>query len=287
VNERSDESLAADPATVDRAAFRARVDAGLARIEARVEEALDKADAASVSIEERGNMYRLLGAYRGLSEALVEGTQAKLTAAELDLEFKQVTAPVEGYVANLNPRLGSQAVANQPALALIDINSFWVHGYFRESYIGGIGAGDRAVVTLMSYPDHPLEGRVDSLGWGIYQDDGSTGANLLPDINQTFQWIRLTQRVPVRVHLSDVPDDVQLRVGTTAVVLVMKGSATAKGGVSRRHRAHCSDSLLRSSHNFSGIHSGRRFRLENKQYVTAWGQAYILQMRTDVLAIQT
>jgi multidrug resistance efflux pump len=77
----------------------------------------------------------------------------------------------------------------------------------------------------MSYPDTPLEGYVDSLGWGIAQQDGSTGFELLPNINPTFEWIRLAQRVPVRIHLVDVPDDVELRVGTTASVLVMTGSS--------------------------------------------------------------
>jgi multidrug resistance efflux pump len=140
-----------------------------------------------------------------------------------------VKAPVDGYVTNLNLRQGSQAVANQPALALIDINSFWVHGFFRENYIEGISEGDRAIVTLMSYPDKPLEGRVDSLGWGIAQEDGSTGPDLLPIINPTFEWIRLAQRVPVRVHLLDVPDEVSLRVGTTASVLVMTGTDASEG----------------------------------------------------------
>ena len=103
---------------------------------------------------------------------------------------------------------------SQPALALVDINSFWVHGFFKENYIEGIREGDRTIVTLMSYPDHPLEGCVDSLGWGIAQQDGSTGYNLLPSISATFEWIRLAQRVPVRVHLTQVPDEVKLRVGT-------------------------------------------------------------------------
>ena len=76
----------------------------------------------------------------------------------------------------------------------------------------------------MSYPDKPLEGRVDSLGWGIAQNDGSTGFDLLPNISPTFEWIRLAQRVPVRIHLDKVPEDVQLRVGTTASVLVMTGT---------------------------------------------------------------
>jgi multidrug resistance efflux pump len=87
--------------------------------------------------------------------------------------------------------------------------------------------GDRAIVTLMTYPDTPLEGRVDSLGWGIAQDDGSTGFDLLPTISATFEWIRLAQRVPVRIHidLDKLPEGVKLRVGTTVSVLVMTGTS--------------------------------------------------------------
>ena len=72
----------------------------------------------------------------------------------------------------------------------------------------------------MSYPDQPLRGRVDSIGWGISQSDGSTGYNLLPNVSPTFQWIRLAQRIPVRMHLDEVPQGVELRVGATASVLV-------------------------------------------------------------------
>jgi multidrug resistance efflux pump len=161
--------------------------------------------------------------------AVVAEEEAAAENRRLDLEFTQVRAPVDGYVTNLNLRLGSQAVANQPALALVDINSFWVHGYFRETVIKDIRAGDRAIVTLMAYPDTPLDGRVDSLGWGIAQSDGSTGYNLLPEISATFEWIRLAQRVPVRIHLVDVPDEVKLRVGTTASVVVMTGTHDGSG----------------------------------------------------------
>ena len=154
--------------------------------------------------------------------------QAEVREAELNLEFTQVRAPVDGYVTNLNLRLGSQAVANQPALALVDVSSFWIHGFFRENYIEDIREGDRAIVTLMTYPDTPLEGHVDSLGWGIAQQDGSTGPDLLPNISPTFEWIRLAQRVPVRIHLGQVPEGVDLRVGTTASVLVMTGTSGKK-----------------------------------------------------------
>ncbi|MCZ6502133.1 MAG: HlyD family secretion protein [Gammaproteobacteria bacterium] len=169
-----------------------------------------------------------LGAHGELNPRL-RSSQAKVREAELNLEFTQVRAPVDGYVTNLNLRVGSQAIADQAALALIDINSFWVHGFFRENYIEPIRAGDRAVVTLMTYPDTPLEGRVESLGWGIAQDDGSVGDKLLPSISPTFEWIRLAQRVPVRVRLLTVPDTIKLRVGTTASVMVMTGASGNDG----------------------------------------------------------
>jgi multidrug resistance efflux pump len=164
----------------------------------------------------------------GDQNAQVRLAKAEVQTAELNLEFTQQKAPVDGYVTNLNLRLGSQAVANQPIMALVDVNSYWVTGFFRENYIEDIRKGDRAFVTLMSYPDKPLEGRVDSLGWGIAQQDGSTGFDLLPNISPTFEWIRLAQRVPVRIHLDKVPEEVKLRVGTTASVLVMTGTSNSK-----------------------------------------------------------
>jgi len=160
----------------------------------------------------------------GEDNARLRAAKAELETARLNLEFTQVKASVDGYVTNLNLRLGSQAVANQPALALVDVNSYWVDAYFRETFVGRFRAGDRAVVTLMSYPDKPLQGWVDSAGWGIAQSDGATGADLLPNISPTFEWIRLAQRIPVRVHLDSIPEGVHLRVGTTASVLVMTGT---------------------------------------------------------------
>jgi multidrug resistance efflux pump len=164
----------------------------------------------------------------GEQNAQLRLAEAKVRSAKLNLEFTQQKAPVAGYVTNLNLRLGSQAVANQPIMALVDVNSYWVTGFFRENYIEDIRKGDRAIVTLMTYPDKPLEGRVDSLGWGIAQQDGSTGYDLLPNISPTFEWIRLAQRVPVRIHMEKIPEGVQLRVGTTASVLVMTGTIDSK-----------------------------------------------------------
>lgn len=161
----------------------------------------------------------------GADNPQVRAALAALRSAELNLEFTEVRASVDGYVTNLNLRVGTQAVANQPALALVDVSSFYVQGFFRENAIAAIRPGDQAIVTLMTYPDTPLKGVVDSLGWGIAQSDGSTGVDLLPNVAPTFEWIRLAQRIPVRVHVVDIPEPVRLRVGTTCSVLVRTGTA--------------------------------------------------------------
>ena len=161
----------------------------------------------------------------GDANASIREARAAVRQAELNLEFTQVRAPVDGYVTNLNLRLGGQTVANQPALALVDVNSYWVDAYFKETAIAEMKKGDQAVVTLMTYPDQPLAGTVDSLGWGIAQQDGSTGFELLPNVNPTFEWIRLAQRIPVRIELDKVPEDVALRIGTTGSVLVRTGTS--------------------------------------------------------------
>jgi multidrug resistance efflux pump len=156
-----------------------------------------------------------------VAKANVEVATANLHAAQLDLEFTEVRAPVDGYATNLLLRYGSQTVANQPALALIDTNSFWVHGYFKETQVENIRPDNKVVVKLMTYPDAPLEGVVESMGWGIAQQDGAPAADLLPAINPSFDWIRLAQRIPVRIRLTRIPDEVELRVGSTASVFVM------------------------------------------------------------------
>ena len=166
----------------------------------------------------------------GESNSQFRVAEAAKRQAQLNLDFTEVSAPVDGYVTNLNLRMGTQTVANQPVLALVDSSSYWVDAYFKENSIADMMPGDRAVVTLMTYPDTPLEGRVDSIGWGIAQQDGSTGFELLPNVNPTFEWIRLAQRVPVRIRLDNIPDGIALRVGTTGSVLVMKGTAGKDGG---------------------------------------------------------
>ncbi len=165
---------------------------------------------------------------RRVAEATVLQAQAALHAARLDLEFTQVRAPVDGYVTNLNLRLGSQAVANQPTLALVDVNSFWIAGFFKETVLGPIGRGDRAIVTFMTYPTRPSKVGWKASAGALPRRMAAPVSTCCRQSSPTFEWIRLAQRVPVRIHLLEVPDDIKLRVGTTASVLVLTGTAGRK-----------------------------------------------------------
>ena len=161
----------------------------------------------------------------GDANARLRTAKARVHSAHLALEFTEVRAPVDGYVTNLNLRLGDHATANKAALALVDVESYWFYGFFKESLLKDVNSGDRAIITLMKYPGQPIEGRVVGTGWGVWQKDGSTAQELLPQVSATFEWIRLAQRVPVRIEFESVPEDIDLVVGTTGSVLVMSGTA--------------------------------------------------------------
>ena len=199
---------------------RARISSRSSKIEfERLQEIFEK-DPGAVSQKDLNQ--REANYLQSLSQ--IDVSRESLRNAKLNLSYTRVHASVEGYVSNVDFQIGTQAVANTPILALVDSNSFWVFGYFRESQIGRFSIGDAARVTLMAYPDQPLQGTVESLGWGIAPSDGNSGANLLPSIKPVFQWIRLAQRIPVRVKLDKVPAGVELRFGLTASVMVLSDS---------------------------------------------------------------
>lgn len=154
--------------------------------------------------------------------ANVELAKANVEEAHLNLNFTKIYAPTDGYITNLNLRVGSQVVANSPVVALIDENSFWIEGYFKETDLVGVDPQDKAYVTLLMHDDVILEGKIKSIGYGIAKQDGSTGNDLLPNVNPNFQWIRLAQRIPIKVTLDKIPEDLQLRVGMTASVKIIK-----------------------------------------------------------------
>ena len=162
----------------------------------------------------------------------VEAAQANLAqadvaldAARLNLERAQVRAPTAGLVTNLDMRTGSYAQAGRAALALVDAKSFYVEGYFEETKLPRIHVGDRVRVTPMG--GQRLDGTVESIAAGIADRDRTTGAKLLPSVNPTFNWVRLAQRIPVRVKLDPLADGTRLVAGETVTVQVV-GDEAAK-----------------------------------------------------------
>jgi multidrug resistance efflux pump len=136
-----------------------------------------------------------------------------------------VLSVVDGFVTNLELRAGAYATGSRPVLALVDRNSFYVEGYFEENKLPGIHLGDPVSVALMG-AQQKLSGHVESFAEGISDRDRSAGSNMLPNINPTFNWVRLAQRIPVRIALDPVPAGVRLVAGQTATVEVRARTAT-------------------------------------------------------------
>jgi multidrug resistance efflux pump len=111
------------------------------------------------------------------------------------------------------------------ALSLVDAHSFWVEGYFEETTIGPIADGDPASVWLMGFPQE-IKGHVDSLARAINVPNAQSDAAGIADVSPVFTWVRLAQRVPVRIHLDVVPAGVRLVQGMTATVQVHPKSAS-------------------------------------------------------------
>jgi len=144
--------------------------------------------------------------------------QAQLDAAKLNLKRTKVVATVDGYVTNLNVHPGDYARVGDPKMAVIDKDSFWVYGFFEETKLPHIRVGDTAELQMMSGEE--LKGHVESISRGIYDRDNPESRELVADVNPTFNWVRLAQRVPVRIHIDEIPDGFLLAAGTTCTVIV-------------------------------------------------------------------
>ena len=140
--------------------------------------------------------------------------------AKLNLQRSEIVAPVDGYVTNLNLYAGNYASAGTARMAIIDKNSYWVYGYFEETKLPNVRVGDKVEVRLLS-GETTLKGHVESIARGITDRDNPSGPNLLADVNPVFTWVRLAQRVPVRVHLDHIPDGLALAMGTTCTVSIL------------------------------------------------------------------
>lgn len=152
------------------------------------------------------------------AEADLRQAQAQLESARLNLKRTRVLAPVDGYVTNLSVFKGDYAAAGAPKLAVIDAHSFWVYGYFEETKVPHVRVGAAAEMRLMS--GQTLQGHVESIARGIYDRDNPQSRELTADVNPTFNWVRLAQRVPVRIALDPVPEGLLLAAGTTCTVVL-------------------------------------------------------------------
>ncbi|NLH83544.1 MAG: HlyD family secretion protein [Phyllobacteriaceae bacterium] len=210
-----------------------RIDAS--RFELALRQATAAADGADAALAQAGrdlDRYRRLGdatvtrqkreeveTAAVQAEAAARRAHADLDLARLDLDRAQVRAPVAGIVTNLDLRPGTWVAAGKPATALVDVASFHVDGYFEETKLRHIRVGDHAVVRPMGSSE-TLDGHVAGIAAAIEDRERSASTGLVANINPTFSWVRLAQRVPVRIALDDVPADVHLVAGRTVTVTV-------------------------------------------------------------------
>jgi multidrug resistance efflux pump len=206
---------------------RARFELALRQAEASLQAqrtALDQAENEARRNRQLGNLVSQENREQGqarvnqLRAALDQALVAR-DVARLNLDRTRVAASSDGIVTNLDLQAGAYVSAGHPVLALVDRNSFYAEGYFEETKLPGISLGDAVSVSLMGTKQQ-LSGHVDSFAQGIADRDRNTAGNLLPNVNPTFNWVRLAQRIPVRIALDRVPEGVRLVSGQTVTVEV-------------------------------------------------------------------
>ena len=153
------------------------------------------------------------------AKAVVGVAQASLEHAQWQLGQTAVKSPVDGWVTNLTTRVGDYASAGHPVFALVDSNSFYVIGYFEETKLRHIRSGDNAQIVLYS-SKQTLQGHVSSIGRAIVDQSVEGGNSLVANIKPNIPWVRLAQRVPVRIELNSLPADTTLVSGTTCTVSI-------------------------------------------------------------------
>ncbi len=185
---------------------------GLAEAEAAVLTANADLDQAKANLGEPGD-----------ANFRIQGAKVQLEQANLNLNWTSIHAPADGYVTNMHLLDSTYVTPGQPFALFVDASSFRVDAYFQETKLKHIQPGDRAVITLMGHHDLPLEAYVESIGYAINPPnlaDTEGPSNIVPTIEPTFDWIRLAQRVPVRIRFKEIPKDLHLVSGMTASIAI-------------------------------------------------------------------
>ena len=170
------------------------------------------------------------------AKAAYEAAAHQLAQANLNLTRTKVVSPVDGYVTNLLLRVGDYAVTGNPNISVIDSDSFWIDAYFEETKMANVCVGDRAEAQLMGYAQ-PIVGHVKTVTRGVSVSNAAAGTQGLPNVDPIYTWVRLAQRVPVRVAIDSVPTGVPLVSGMTATVTIRQPAADGHPGLFGRIRA--------------------------------------------------
>jgi multidrug resistance efflux pump len=213
--------LAATIERADAAIAEARAQLEQARKEARRDVALG--DLVATEAREQ-NVARVRTSEAALTRAIADRNVAKV-----DIQRTEVRASVGGVVTNLDIHPGDYLAAGAQAMALVDTASLRVEGYFEETKLRRVAIGDRVRIRLMG-EDAEIAGHVESIAAAIADDQRDDTGNLLPKVAPTFSWVRLAQRIPVRIHIDRVPAGIRLIAGRTAAVEILPTVATPVGG---------------------------------------------------------
>jgi multidrug resistance efflux pump len=176
------------------------------------------------------------------AKAALDAAQQQLAQAEINLQRTKVRSPVNGYVTNLLMRVGDYARAGASNISVIDADSFWIDGYFEETKMAGICVGDRSEAKLMGY-SQPIIGHVGTVTRGISTSNAASGTQGLPNVDPVYTWVRLAQRVPVRISIDTIPAGVPLVSGMTATVTVRPASEVDHRSWLDRARTNVLDQL--------------------------------------------
>jgi RND family efflux transporter MFP subunit len=176
------------------------------------------------------------------AQAAFDAAQQQVAQADINLKRTQVRSPVNGYVTNLLMRVGDYAHAGATNVSVIDADSYWIDGYFEETKMAHVCLGDRAEAALMGYRD-PIVGRVQTVTRGISVANAAPSTQGLPNVDPVYTWVRLAQRVPVRIRITDVPAGVPLVSGMTATVTIRGAEARESGSWLRQGFAGLADRL--------------------------------------------
>jgi RND family efflux transporter MFP subunit len=174
-----------------------------------------KLGAQAVSLEERETSQSAAD----VAQASYQSALAARDQAKVNLERTVIKSPVNGYVTNLTLRIGDYATAGQSKMSVVDSDSFWISGYFEETKLPNIHEGDYAHIRLMGW-NHEIAGHVESISRAIADTNADINSQGLANVSPIFTWVRLAQRIPIRIAIDNVPKDVRIAAGQTCTIVL-------------------------------------------------------------------